>query len=141
MNYLIEVIADSNDADYISENYLGTDKDLDNIKTILSYLKLFFDKFYEIYNGDKYGLRHSDLMKELDKCFYVISGGKLAIYQVKKEEFLDFVKDNLEKAEYLHAWISEHWPEDYYEPCHTLESIKAYKLQTINPVMIYGRKH
>ncbi len=134
MNYLIEVTCDSNDTDYVSENYIGTNKDLDDVRTMLSYLKLFYDKYVELYH-ELFQHHHGDMLEELDKCFYVLQGGK--IIQIKHKEFLTFVKDNLEKAKFLYDWVCEYWVSDSNELCHTLISIKAYELKNINPLILY----
>lgn len=133
MKYLIEITVDSNDADYIKETYVGTDKDIEDIKLMLSYLKLFYDKYAELYNVCK--PHHGDVLDELHKCFCVLAG--CDFYSIKEEEFLKFVENNLEKAEYLTDWVETHWPCDGSEPGHTLVSIMAYELKKTDPMPIY----
>lgn len=135
-NYLIVVTADCGDDDLISESYVGTEEDLEIAKKALNLLQFFHDKYVEIHPSSKHN-RPGDMIDDLDYCLFLLVDNKETIEDV---DFFDFVKAHSDDAYALMDWVNYHWPSinTVISTCHTLESIKAYELQTINPITIYG---
>lgn len=133
MKYLIEVTADCNDDDYIVSNYIGTDADFVDIKRMKQSLQMFQDKLTEVFKKHEL-LSHGRTIDAVENCLYALVDN----YYRGSEEFLEFVKQNQNDAEFLIDWVYKHWPsiDTMISHCHTLISIKAYKLSDSNPIIL-----
>lgn len=134
VKYLIEVTADCNDDDNIVSNYIGTDADFVDIKKVKQLLKMFQNKLTGIYKNSTL-VKHGQTIDAIEDCLYALVGNRYD----GNEEFLEFVKQNQNDAEFLISWIHKHWPgvNTMISYCHTLVSIKAYKLSDpINIIQI-----
>jgi hypothetical protein len=135
MKYLIEITADCNDDDNIVSNYVGTDADFVDIKKVKQFLKMFQNKLTAVYKKSTL-VKHGQTIDAVEDCLYALVGNH---YDGNKE-FLEFVKQNQNDAEFLISWIHKYWPgvNTMISYCHTLVSIKAYKLSDPNPLILYA---
>lgn len=133
MIYLIEVTADCNDDDNIVSNYIGTEADFVDIKKMKQILKMLQNKLTEVYKKSTL-VSHGRTIDEVEDCLYALVGNQYG----GNKEFLEFVKQNQSDAEFFIIWVHKHWPSvnTMISYCHTLISIKAYKLSDSNPVIL-----
>lgn len=117
-NYIFVVTADSNDRDYITENYFGGKDDCKKMKEFIDYFNEFYQKYIETHDED---VQHSDLI-------YSLENG-----DDDNEEWLNFVNENEDKTKIIFDWIDEFWPESDYEYCHTLVNLDIYKIESDGP--------
>lgn len=138
MKYLIEVVADCNDGDYITNSYIGTDVDVINIKKVKWTLKYFQNKLTEIC-GKSTLLSHGQTIDAIDHCLYALVGNN---YHGNRE-FLEFVKQNQNDAEFLIDWANKHWPSinTMLATCHTLIRVSVYKLMDSEPLTLYWQNN